>query len=132
MHGGERRRIPRCIAPPRDVWGVGGCRCEIDSARGRDAKGRERFHPDRKAYAALGYSCESEWHGGIWVGRAFAGDVDGGGGAAAGVWRKSGEGGCQRGVEDSRREGGGADSFGGGGDCGGILAGESGARQAES
>src|SRR5271155_3397686 len=116
MHGGEGSRIPRCLAPARDVWRVGRRGGEIDAARGRDVKGRERFHVDRKAYATVGHSCKSEWHRGIWVGCAFAGDVDGGGGAATGVWRKSGEDRCERDVENPRRESGGADSFGRSGD----------------
>ena len=129
MHGGERRGLSRCFSPAGKFWIAGGCRIEIDAARGREAERSKGIYADREVHAAPGHSLKSEWDRGIWVRCSSAGDVDSGGGAAAGLRRESGENRRERSNEDSRSEGGGADTVGRRSDRRRILAGEIGSRQ---
>ncbi len=75
-----------------DVWLAGECRGANYTSGGSEAEGREEFHADWETHAAPGYTIENERERAVWAGRQLAGNAYGGGGAAAGIWRESGEG----------------------------------------
>ena len=62
LRGGKGRGDSRCHQQAGDLWLAGGCGVEIDAAGGRAAEGSERFHVDREAHAATGYSFKNERH----------------------------------------------------------------------